>query len=166
MSSLIEAHGFAELDRKLQQIPEAVAREFMAEAMKEGSTIIRDDARARVRVKSGITRRNITVRLRKMASEAVEALIGVGKRWGFRARFIEFGTAPHTIKVKPVGVGAIPKRGLADKERGIFFGKSVHHPGTSPHPFLRPALDAKAQEAVTVMGQSLWRQITARFAQR
>ena len=35
---------------------------------------------------------------------------------------------------------------------GNFVGPMVHHPGHVPKPFLRPALDQKAQEAVAAMG--------------
>ena len=47
------------------------------------------------------------------------------------AKGLEFGTPPHTIRVKNAKV-------LASK--GQFFGKKVKHPGTAPRPFMRPAL--------------------------
>ncbi len=48
------------------------------------------------------------------------------------AKYVEYGTGPHTI----VPVNKV----LADKEKGIIYGKIVHHPGSKPHPFLFPAL--------------------------
>jgi hypothetical protein len=47
--------------------------------------------------------------------------------------FVELGTAPHIIESH----GDYP---LRDKY-GNVYGKRVQHPGTSPQPFLRPALD-------------------------
>jgi len=50
------------------------------------------------------------------------------------AEAIEFGTDPHVIKIKN-------KKVLANKKKGIIFGKQVMHPGTEAQPYFRPALD-------------------------
>jgi len=50
------------------------------------------------------------------------------------ARAVEFGTKPHVIRAKN-------KKVLANKSKGIIFGKSVMHPGTEAQPYFRPALD-------------------------
>lgn len=47
------------------------------------------------------------------------------------AAHVEFGTSPHKIEVKTASV-------LSDGSN--FFGRVVNHPGTSPIPFMRPAL--------------------------
>ena len=46
---------------------------------------------------------------------------------------VEFGTDPHIIIAKN-------KKVLANKKKGLIFGKIVHHPGTVAQPFMRPAL--------------------------
>ena len=46
---------------------------------------------------------------------------------------VEFGTDPHLIIAKN-------KKVLANKKKGLIFGKIVHHPGTTSQPFMRPAL--------------------------
>jgi hypothetical protein len=46
--------------------------------------------------------------------------------------YLEVGTRPHIITVKTAKV-------LTDGE--TFFGKSVRHPGTNPHPYIKPAFD-------------------------
>ena len=46
---------------------------------------------------------------------------------------VENGTKPHIIRAKN-------KKVLANVNTGQFFGKKVRHPGTSPQPFLMPAL--------------------------
>jgi len=43
-------------------------------------------------------------------------------------------TDPHIIRTKN-------KKVLANKKKGLIFGKIVHHPGTTAQPFFRPALD-------------------------
>lgn len=47
---------------------------------------------------------------------------------------VELGSAPHIIESH----GDYP---LRNRRTGQVFGKRVHHPGTSPQPYLRPALD-------------------------
>jgi hypothetical protein len=47
--------------------------------------------------------------------------------------FVEFGTPPHVIE----STGPWP---LRNPQTGQVFGRIVHHPGTSPQPFLRPSL--------------------------
>jgi HK97 gp10 family phage protein len=48
--------------------------------------------------------------------------------------FVEYGTAPHLIKVKN-------KQVLANRRMGQVFGKIVHHPGTRPNPYMKRALE-------------------------
>lgn len=63
------------------------------------------------------------------------------KKWRVHARapyaaYVELGTLPHIIR--PVNARAL--RWM--NETGIHFARIVHHPGTRPQPFLRPALTA------------------------
>ena len=50
---------------------------------------------------------------------------------------VEYGTRPHTIRVRN-------KKVLANRGAGQVFGKVVNHPGTPPRPMLRPAIDRVA----------------------
>lgn len=49
------------------------------------------------------------------------------------AVYVEMGTRPHVIRSH----GDYP---LRNRETGQVFGPVVHHPGSRPYPFLRPAL--------------------------
>jgi hypothetical protein len=49
------------------------------------------------------------------------------------ALYVEMGTRPHVIR-------AHGDYSLRNRETGQGFGPVVHHPGTRPQPFLRPAL--------------------------
>ena len=55
--------------------------------------------------------------------------------------YVEFGTPPHIIKAKN-------KQVLANKKSGKFFGKTVHHPGTRPNPFIRNAIRYKLPDII------------------
>jgi len=46
--------------------------------------------------------------------------------------YLETGTGPHVIEVKNAKV-------LTDGK--TFFGKKVQHPGTAPHPYIKPNVD-------------------------
>ena len=55
------------------------------------------------------------------------------------AAYVELGTTPHIIR-------AHGPYSLHNRETGQYFGPVVHHPGTKPQPFLRPALFQERSE--------------------
>lgn len=59
-------------------------------------------------------------------------------RQAFYAKFVEFGTQPHT-------------------NGGRFAG--TRHPGMAPDPFMRPAFDAEAQKTIDRLAPILWAEI-------
>jgi HK97 gp10 family phage protein len=89
-------------------------------------------------------------------SEA-EVYVGPSKRVSWKANWIEFGAAAHAIVTKMTR----SMRKSGDKRKKVLasssqvFGTHVQHPGLSPRPFIRPALDAAGKTAVDAMKQSL-----------
>ena len=93
------------------------------------------------------------------------------------ATYVEKGTRPHIIEAKPggvlrfvAGVGRpehVVRRGRWTGIRraaatgrfagggGVVFTRRVHHPGTPPLPFLRPA----AEEAERVIPELMWEEV-------
>jgi len=61
----------------------------------------------------------------------------------FYAHFVEYGTRPHSLGYKGKFVS----------------GKGAMHPGAKATPYVRPALDSKAQEIVRVMLDDLGKYI-------
>lgn len=55
------------------------------------------------------------------------------------AEFVHEGTRPHTITTS--------KRSLYNRKTGVFFGKTVHHPGNKPNRFL-PRMLGNAESKV------------------
>lgn len=181
----IDLTGFKELDRKLAELPNAVAGRQLSSGLRAGANVIAADARARVpRGVMGPKRRGghladqIVVRIDRKARMRSGMAMGIGfLKDGWYGLLVELGTAAHVIRGhRKAGVSqgrqTVKKRGqqftaienadrgvLADASRGVFFGKTVHHPGAQPKPFLRPALDAKGAEAIRTLGQRLWRGI-------
>jgi HK97 gp10 family phage protein len=133
--------GGKELDALLKMLPEEVEAKIVRNALNKGANIIRDQAKANIQRRSGATARAI------MSSSGVDkgqglvySKVKLHKRRKFIGRFLEYGTAAHLIWVS-AGKGSLVVNGVA-------IGKQVLHPGTAPRPFLRPALDTKASEAV------------------
>jgi HK97 gp10 family phage protein len=62
---------------------------------------------------------------------------------GYAGHLVEYGTAPHIIKAKAAS-GQLHLRGNV-------FAEEVNHPGAAPRPFMRPAYDAKKDEAVGII---------------
>lgn len=80
---------------------------------------------------SGHLRSSIEGRVIAAGTDSWAGIVGTGVSY---ARFVEFGTKPHVIRVRN-------KRVLANVRTGDVFGTVVNHPGTTAQPFLRPALD-------------------------
>jgi HK97 gp10 family phage protein len=66
-----------------------------------------------------------------------------GRFKGYAGHLVEYGTAPHIIRAKAAG-------GLLHL-RGNVFAEQVHHPGAAAKPFMRPAYDAKKDEAIGII---------------
>tara|TARA_R100001198_G_scaffold85519_1_gene59819 strand:+ start:844 stop:1257 length:414 start_codon:yes stop_codon:yes gene_type:complete len=61
---------------------------------------------------------------------------------------VEFGTGPHEIVAKN-------KKVLADKKKGIIFGKRVKHTGSQPRPYMRPAFESNKKRVAEFFVQNL-----------
>lgn len=151
MEETVHLAGFKELDQKLWSLGEETAWTLMFDAVREGGEVIAVEAQHNAPVRKGILRRDIKVRMGRRKKGPIEAKIGTSKR-AWYARLIEFGTAPHKILAAA--------KVLADKAQGVIYGRTVQHPGTAPHPFLRPALETKRTEVEQTMGRVLWWGIT------
>jgi HK97 gp10 family phage protein len=94
---------------------------------------------------------------------AAEVYVGPGKSVSSKARWIELGVTAHAIVTRLTKLmrkqGDTGKKILASSSQ--IFGTHVEHPGLSPRPFMRPALQASARKAITAMRDSLAAGISA-----
>ena len=137
--------GLKELDRQLRALPERVAGNALATAVSAGARVIRDEVIARAPVDTGALKSQIfTKRLRSPSASEKMSIVGV-----------RGGLAKYAKTKKNVRSG---KAGQAYKTNGkTFYWKFIEF-GTSKmaaHPFLRPAFDAKEQEAVKAITDKL-----------
>lgn len=145
----VHIKGFAELQKFLDELPAKLEANIMRSALCAGAEVIAEEARRNVLVRYGDLLASIKVSA-KIKGGKVTATVKAGDKKAWYWRQVEFGTAAHTIKAKDGG---------ALKFAGRFY-KSVEHPGVKPHPFMRPALDAKTKEALDAIGEQIKKRLT------
>lgn len=124
------------------------------------------EARERAPKKSGRMAKGIkTGSPRKNQDGTYSIQISAGGQDGYLALFHEFGTLPHPIARTGPKEGRVALRkaaaGDGEVKGGVmkigddFVSGIITHPGERERPFMRPALDAKAEEAVAAFGNKL-----------
>lgn len=158
--SEIHVTGLADLQKFLDTLPAKLEANVVRGALGNGARIILADAKTRAPVGpanqenkrlyggyQGALRDSLRIST-KIKNGKVTATITAGgknrksKADVFYAHMIEFGTRAHNIA---------SKKGFLSFMGGFF--KSVNHPGMAPHPFMRPALDGQAQNAVVAAAE-------------
>jgi HK97 gp10 family phage protein len=122
---MIEIH-MQDMLKELQKLPGKVQKRVVNGAVRASAKPIIQEARNLAPVQTGNLRKSIGVTKRRQKGTIVEYDVSPrerGKYNGFYGLFVEFG---HPIK---------------DKK-----GKVVGH--AAPHPFLRPAFEAKNEESI------------------
>lgn len=148
----IKIEGLADLQQLLDELPAKIEANVVRGGLRAGAKIVADEAKRLCPVGEavpkgetpGALRDSIHVSLRSKKGR-VQATIKAGGAKAFYAAMVEFGTARHWIK---------PKHRQSLFVAGLF-KEAVDHPGATRKPFMRPAIDGKAQEAVEVMAEYL-----------
>lgn len=123
-------NGLSGLQSSLNTLPDRLRENALKNASAAGARVIRDEAKRRVRVDSGELRDNIVV----------------ARTFKQRGR-----------RVRLRGAVVLGIRGAARYYAHLVeFGSSK----LPPRPFMRPALDAKAEEALKVIADKLAKEIT------
>jgi len=130
----ITIKGGDDFRKKLNEIIEKYP-DVMDMALDDTADAISLEAQTIVPVDTGRLRGSINVK-----REYLKKTIGTNVEY---ARHVEYGTSPHEIVAKN-------KKVLANKKKGIFFGKKVNHTGSKEQPFLRPALEKFGTTATIV----------------
>ena len=132
MNVRMKVEGGDKLARKLQMLAEEVAKEHMRECALAGAEVIRAEAATLAPRKTGTLAGDIQKEVKKQTKSRVDVHIGPGKE-GWYGRLVEDG---HAIVVAGKKVGDVP-----------------------PHPFMRPAFDAKTGEAYDAFEAELKRRL-------
>ena len=138
--------GAAELKKALGEFTPNLEKNVLRGALREAALVIEREAKVRAQGAiggSGRLRESIRVSAGAKRGGRIWAHIKAGGRKkgdAFYAHFVEFGTRPHEIR---------PKKALSMFFAGLFH-KVIKHPGARKKPFMRPAFDSKAGEALDV----------------
>lgn len=138
----IHVTGLADLQKMLDTLPAKIERNLMRGALRAGMNVVKPAAAAGVNSISGELARGLKVGTRAKGG-VVYATLKAGGKHGYIARWVEYGTAAHTITAKD-------RKALS--LGGVLF-QSVQHPGARPKPFMRPALDQRANAAVVAAAE-------------
>lgn len=150
--SEIHVKGLADLQKFMDTLAPKVEANVMRGALRAGMKPILAAAKSGAAVSSGVLRDGLKITTKKRYGKVTASVVSLGKH-GYLARWLEFGTRPHTITAKKGGALLIA---------GSTFITSVEHPGSRPHPFLRPALDSRAQEAVVAAGNYIKKRLATK----
>jgi|VirMetMinimDraft_7_1064189.scaffolds.fasta_scaffold37040_4 HK97 gp10 family phage protein len=148
--SNVRVKGLSELNAALQTLPAKIEANVLRSAMRAGANVIKDEAKANVPVATGTLKAGIKVSTSNRRGTVTAKVKTTGKH-AYIAKWLEYGTAAHRIvsKGKGLNIGGVVVR-------------SVDHPGISPRPFLRPALDSKAQQAVVAVGNAIKKRLATK----
>lgn len=154
----VEIKGLDEIEKRLQALPEKIRRKYIRTALKEGSDLILEEARSKVKrsqvmrhPKAGHLADAIVSRI-SVGMNSASARVGVDYKKVSTGHLVEFGTKPHQVGLKVKSGPRKGQRRIIRFSDGTFrFAISEQHPGARKQPFMRPAYDAKGDEALNIM---------------
>lgn len=168
--TLIHVKGLADIQAFLDTLPAKLERNVVRGGLRAGTMVIKTAAVQMCPVgppssegaklyglREGSLRDSIRVTTRVNLGQVTATVTAGGKnaKWGdvWYAHLIEFtGAKPHTITAK----------GMKSLSFGGLFFQSVNHPGMRPKPFMRPALDSQATNAVIAAAEYMRNSLATR----
>lgn len=165
----IHVTGLADLQKFLDQLPAKLEANVMRSALRMGAKVIEAQVKTNVPVGPpsgtnkkryggvvGALRDSVRVTTRRKRGKVTASVKAGGKtKRGadvYYAHMVEFGTAAHTITAKN-------RKHLSFG--GLFF-QSVEHPGARARPFMRPALDGQAQNALVATAEYIKKRLATK----
>ena len=153
MSRDFPVKGLAELDRFLSALPKNMQNAAYRTALTAAAKPIKDRARQLAPKRTGKMAKAIkTGSARQNPDGTFSIFIRLEGEHSFLGFFHEYGVQPHLINVKRPKAGEA-KRSLKIEES--FLSGPLQHPGHAASPFMRPALDMEADNAVRAFGDRI-----------
>jgi HK97 gp10 family phage protein len=145
----VKMKGLSELQTFLNQLPAKVEANILRGGLRAGAKPVRADVVANAPVKTGEYRDGIKISTSNRGG-VVKARVRATGKHAFLGPWLEFGAAAHKI--------------VAEKDKSLVFGglfaDAVNHPGVTPRPHFRPALDRQAAAALTTTGEYIKKRLT------
>ena len=159
MSKSFPVSGLKQLDAYLAALPMNLQKNAIRAGLTAAARPVRDEARNLAPKSSGAMARAIrTGSPRQNQDGTFSVSISLKGPHSFLGLFHEYGVSPHLIASTGSGEGRVAVRKAAQGKGKVgakvmkigddFVSGIIQHPGHRAHPFMRPALDAKADEAV------------------
>ncbi len=159
MSRNFPVKGLADLDAFLSALPQRMQKQAIRQGLTAAAAPVRDEARARAPKQSGKMAKAIkTGSPRQNQDGTFSVSIRLVGKNAFLGPFFEFGVSAHLIARTGAGEGKVAVRKASEGKGKVstrpmkigdrYVSGIIQHPGFAAHPFMRPALDAKADEAV------------------
>lgn len=141
---LVNVKGLSDLAKFLDELTPKLQKNVMRGSLRSGMKVIQAEAKATAAFadRTGLLRKGLKISTNSKGGTVTASLKATGKH-GYVAQWVEFGTAAHIIKSKDGGALAF----------GGGVVQSVEHPGAKAHAFMRPALDARASDAVVAAAE-------------
>ena len=152
-ASVTRMTGLKELNDFCDLFPARLRKGAIKSGLSKGAAVLRDEARIRAPKDTGKLARAIkSSRPDDNRDGTVSVKVRLRGDHAYLGVWHEFGTAAHAITAK---VGKDGKAPGALQIGGEFVSGTVLHPGTAPRPFLRPAFDAKANDAALAFAKQV-----------
>lgn len=166
MSKQFPATGLKAVNAYLSALPKNIQKNAVRSGLRQGAIQIAREAEQRApgrianSIKVGSARANEdgTISIRVYVDERKGSI-------GFVGYFLEYGVAPHLIARTGRGGGRVAIRkaneGKGKIKSGVmkigdrYVSGIISHPGHAAHPFMRPALDAKAKQAIEAFADQI-----------
>lgn len=150
MSNDISLKGGRELQAFLNSLPAKMEASIMRAALRAGAKVVLEDAKERLTANGSVDSAKLRDSLRVSTRSRRGQVSATIKTSVYYARFVEFGTQQHEIK---------PRR-----RKSLFLAgvarEAVKHPGAGDKPFMRPALDTSAPQALAAVGDAIRKRLT------
>ena len=154
--------GLADLQKALDQLPVKLERNVLRGALRAGAKVQQQAAKNLVPVAApnsenqrryaayaGALRDSLRIKTSARGG-TVKAIVSAGNATAYYARWVEKGTAPHTIKPRA--------------RKSLFFAgllrETIEHPGAKPKPFLQPALEQTLNATIAAIGAYIRKRLT------
>lgn len=135
--------GLDEITRVMREFPDKIKVNVVRGGARAGAKVIAAEAKQSLGAhkRTGALQQSVRIATRSRG-DYVTGTVKVGNKRAWYAHLVEFATSAHLIK---------PSKKRALSLPGGRAVSVIHHPGTPERPFLRPALEKKAHQALDAM---------------
>jgi HK97 gp10 family phage protein len=162
----VHVKGLSKLNEQMEKLPGKLQANVLRGALRDAAKVVLEEAKSNVPVNTGTLRDGLKIST-SIRNGTVTAKVKTTGKHAYLARWLEFGTRAHKIYAKIAKTLALrpnarASTGSAKRWTTHDFADSVDHPGIQPRPFMRPALDSKAGQALLAAGEYIKKRLASK----